>query len=215
MTTPTGAAILAASVDEFITGPAAFRQLRTGIGIGTRKMEKPNVLRLSWRETSAPPGGSRGEGPWKTEALTLLETNIDDMNAEALAFLMERLFEAGALDVTFSPLTMKKSRPGTRVSVLGREEKLDALRECLFRDSTTIGFREIPVNRLSLERREEDLAGDFGRARAKTVYLGEEKLRTKIEFEDRSRLARDRGVSLEAAEALILRGALDRPENRH
>ena len=81
------------------------------------------------------------------------------MNAEALAFLMDRLFDAGALDVSFSPLTMKKSRPGTGVSVLGRDEKLDALRECLFRNSTTIGFREITVNRLSLDRREEELSG--------------------------------------------------------
>ncbi|MDR2747446.1 MAG: nickel pincer cofactor biosynthesis protein LarC, partial [Treponema sp.] len=211
MTTPTGAAILAASVDEFITGPRAFTQLGTGVGIGTRRTDKPNVLRVSWREYA----GVRGEGrPWKTEALTLLETSIDDMNAEALGFLMERLFEAGALDVTFSPLTMKKSRPGTGVSVLGRDEKLDALRECLFRNSTTIGCREIAVNRLSLERREGELSGEFGAARAKTVYLGGEELRTKIEFEDRARLARERGISLEEAEALILRGAMDRPLNR-
>jgi uncharacterized protein (TIGR00299 family) protein len=208
MTTPTGAAILAASVDEFITGPSAFRQLKTGIGIGTRKMDKPNVLRVSWREDSA-----AGKGRWINETLTLLESNIDDMTAEALAFLMERLFEAGALDVTFCPLTMKKSRPGTRVSVLGRNENLDALRECFFRHSTTIGFREIPVNRVSLERREEEFAGGFGRVRGKTVYLGGDKLRTKIEYEDRARLARDRGISLEEAEALIRPGAVDRPEN--
>jgi uncharacterized protein (TIGR00299 family) protein len=211
MTTPTGAAILASCVDEFITGPAAFRQLKTGIGIGTRKMDKPNVLRVSWREAAGRgPAGKAGEAArdrgWKTETLTLLEANIDDMTGESLGFLMERLFEAGALDVTFSPLTMKKSRPGTKVSVLGREEQLDALREGLFRHSTTIGFREIPVNRVSLERREEDLSGDFGGARGKTVYLGGKELRTKIEFEDRARLARDRGISLEESEALIRRG---------
>jgi uncharacterized protein (TIGR00299 family) protein len=205
MTTPTGAAILASSVDEFITGPAAFRQLKTGVGIGTRKMDKPNLLRVSWRE-AAPQGDAAGAGRWIREDLTLLETNIDDMSAEALGFLMERLFEAGALDVTLSPLTMKKSRPGTKVSVLGRHGGLDALRECLFRHSTTIGFREIPVNRLSLERKEEELSGDFGRARRKTVYLGGEELRSKIEFEDRARLARDRGISLEESEALIRRG---------
>jgi uncharacterized protein (TIGR00299 family) protein len=214
MTTPTGAAILASCVDEFITGPRAFTPIKTGIGIGTRKMDKPNVLRLSWREYDPAPAQTRA-GLWKTEILTLLETDIDDMNAEALGFLMDRLFEAGALDVSFSPLTMKKSRPGTRVSVLGRDEKLDALRECLFRNSTTIGFREITVNRLSLDRCEGEFSGEFGRARAKTVYLGGEELRTKIEFEDRARLARDRGISLEEAEALILRGAMDRPPNRH
>jgi uncharacterized protein (TIGR00299 family) protein len=208
MTTPTGAAILAASVDEFITGPAAFRQLKTGIGIGTRKMDKPNVLRVSWRDClpAAADTTRDGLGRWKTETLTLLEANLDDMTGEALGFLMDRLFEAGALDVTFSPLVMKKSRPGTGVSVLGRDEKLDALRECLFRDSTTIGFREIQVKRLSLDRQETEIPGGFG-ARAKTVYLGGEELRTKIEFEDRSRLARERSISLEEAEALLRRAA--------
>jgi uncharacterized protein (TIGR00299 family) protein len=203
MTTPTGAAILAASVDEFITGPAAFRQFGTGIGIGTRKMDKPNVLRVSWRDTG--PAARDGTGRWKTETLTLLEANIDDMTGEALGFLMERLFDAGALDVTFSPVTMKKSRPGTAVSVLGRSEKLDALRESLFRNSTTIGFREITVERLSLERKET--AAGPGGARIKTAYLDGKELRTKIEFEDRARLARDRGISLEEAGALIRRAA--------
>ncbi|MDR0731616.1 MAG: nickel pincer cofactor biosynthesis protein LarC [Treponema sp.] len=208
MTTPTGAAILAASVDEFITGPAAFRQLRTGTGIGRRKLDKPNILRVSWRDYD-PAGTSAGgtterSGRWKTEALSLLEANIDDMTGEALGFLMERLFDAGALDVTFSPVTMKKSRPGTTVSVLCHAAKLDALRESLFRNSTTIGFRETAVERLSLDRKET--AGGLG-ARSKTVYLDGKELRTKIEFDDRARLARDRGISLEESEALIRRAA--------
>ncbi|MDR1635788.1 MAG: nickel pincer cofactor biosynthesis protein LarC [Treponema sp.] len=210
MTTPTGAAILAASVDEFITGPVSFRELKTGVGIGTRKMERPNVLRVSWRETpeALPPalsGNSAGKRPWETEALVLLEANIDDMTGEALGFLMERLFEAGALDLSFGSIVMKKSRPGTLVSVLARPAELDTLRECLFRNSTTIGFREIPVNRVSLRRQEETLEGDFGSAGLKTVFLGDEKLRAKVEFEDRARLARERGIALDEAERRILR----------
>jgi uncharacterized protein (TIGR00299 family) protein len=210
MTTPTGAAILAASVDEFITGPASFRELKTGIGIGTRKMERPNVLRVSWRESpeAVPetlPQETADSRPWKTEALVLLEANIDDMTGEALGFLMERLFEAGALDVSFGSIVMKKSRPGTLVSVLARPGDLDALGECLFRNSTTIGFREIPVNRVSLRRQEGALKGNFGSAGLKTVFLGDEKLRAKVEFEDRARLARERGISLDEAERLILR----------
>jgi uncharacterized protein (TIGR00299 family) protein len=200
MTTPTGAAILAASVDEFITGPASFREIKTGVGIGARKMDRPNVLRVSWRETPE----AAGPRPWMTEALVLLETNIDDMSGETLGFLMERLFEAGALDVSFGSIMMKKSRPGTLVSVLARPGDLDALRECLFRNSTTIGFREIPVNRVSLRRQEGTLEGNFGSARLKTVFLGDEKLRTKVEFEDRARLARERGISLDEAEWMIL-----------
>ena len=81
-----------------------------------------------------------------------MEANIDDMTGEALGFLMERLFEAGALDVTMSPCVMKKSRPGTLVSVLCRGGNADPLREAFFRHSATICFRENPVSRLSLKR---------------------------------------------------------------
>ncbi|GHV40123.1 UPF0272 protein [Spirochaetia bacterium] len=209
MTTPTGAAILASCVDEFITGPASFTELKTGYGIGTRKMEKPNFLRVSWRETplreESPAALSSGK-PWKEEELVLLEANIDDMTGEALGFLMERLFDAGALDVTFSPITMKKSRPGTLVSVLGSPAKLDLLRDAFFRNSATIGFRETRVNRVSLKREEGSLSGSFGSAREKTVFYGDKKLRSKIEFEDRAKLAREKGISLDEAERIIAQG---------
>jgi uncharacterized protein (DUF111 family) len=220
MTTPTGAAILASCVDEFIASDrmshGSFREIKTGYGIGTRKMDKPNLLRVSWREESvttddtanAPVPGTIGpevrvpgtKVPWKTEELILMEANIDDMSGEALGFLMESLFTDGALDVTFTPCVMKKSRPGTIVSVLTGAAKLNVLRETLFRRSTTIGFRETTVRRLSLKREEE--RPDTG-ARRKTVYYGAEKLRSKIEFEDRASLARERGISLEEAERII------------
>ncbi|MDR3138717.1 MAG: nickel pincer cofactor biosynthesis protein LarC [Treponema sp.] len=207
MTTPTGAAILAASVDEFIN-TGNFKEIKTGYGIGTRKMERPNLLRISLRE-EAPSGGA--EQPWKTEELVLLETNIDDMTGEALGFLMERLFEAGALDVTLNPCVMKKSRPGTLVSVLVPPAKLDSLRRLLFELSSTIGFREIPIRRLSLRREESIRSGAFGEAREKTVFYGGKPLRSKIEFEDRARVAREGGLSLMEAERLIAgRGSSER-----
>jgi uncharacterized protein (TIGR00299 family) protein len=204
MTTPTGAAILASCVDEFISS-ARFREIKTGYGIGKRKTDKPNVLRLSLREEGlrAKAGGDR---PWSIEERILMEANIDDMSGEALGFLMDSLFAEGALDVTFSPCTMKKSRPGIVLSVLTEVEKLNGLRETLFRKSTTIGFREIPVRRLSLRREEEKLSGNFGEARQKTVFYGKERLRSKIEFNDRARLAKDRGISLEEAERIIRDG---------
>jgi uncharacterized protein (DUF111 family) len=208
MTTPTGAAILASSVDEF-TSAANFREQKTGYGIGTRKMDKPNLLRVSWREESAADAGTEVPGtevPWKTEELVLMEANIDDMTGEALGFIMESLFTAGALDVTFTPCVMKKSRPGTIVSVLTGQEKLNMLRETLFRGSTTIGFRESTVRRLSLRREEEKLGAEYGEARRKIVYYGAEKLRSKVEFEDRARLARERGITLEEAERIISDG---------
>jgi uncharacterized protein (TIGR00299 family) protein len=224
MTTPTGAAILAASVDEFITGPRGFTEIKTGYGIGTRKMERPNVLRVSWREERAPiPAGQvpeggaapacaplHGAGPGTdlvAEELALIETNIDDMSGEALGFLMERLFEGGALDVTLSPCVMKKSRPGTIVSLLCPPHNLEALGRILLTHSTTIGFREIPIRRFSLRREAGTLAGEFGRARTKTVFRDGGVLRSKIEFEDRARLARERDISLADAEELIKTGA--------
>jgi uncharacterized protein (TIGR00299 family) protein len=201
MTTPTGAAILAASVDAF-TETASFTEIKTGYGIGRRKLEKPNVLRLSLREEAAEADGDL----WNTEELTLIETNIDDMTGEALGFLMERLFAAGALDVTFSPCTMKKSRPGVVVSVLCAQQNLDALRRTLFRQSTAIGFREQTVRRLSLRRGMETEETASGAVRRKSVFLGGEELRAKIEYEDRARVAREKNISLEEAERSIFNG---------
>jgi uncharacterized protein (DUF111 family) len=198
MTTPTGAAILASSVDEFTT-TGTFRELKTAYGIGKRKLDKPNILRISWREEA-------GTGEFLTEELTVLETNIDDMTGEALGFLMETLFASGALDVNFIPCVMKKSRPGTVVSVLAPPEKIDVLRRALFRNSQAIGFREIPVRRLSLRREEAELRGEFGKARTKTVFYDGKALRAKVEYEDRARLARERGISLEEAEKIIAGG---------
>jgi uncharacterized protein (TIGR00299 family) protein len=198
MTTPTGAAILRACVDEFVT-ESAFVPLKEGIGIGTRRMDKPNFLRVSLREMGAnpaasgdKPGDSRkndkpGAQPWLEETLYSLECNIDDMTGEDFGFLQERLFQAGALDVAFIPCTMKKNRPGIIVQVLCDEKQRHAVRLTLFTKSTTIGFRETTVNRLSLRREEAVIDSGFGPARVKKVYLGDEFLRQKIEYDDRIR----------------------------
>jgi uncharacterized protein (TIGR00299 family) protein len=216
MTTPTGAAIIAASVDEFVT-QCAFTEIRTGCGIGTRRMERPNLLRVSLRETPpvfppAPaaamsPGAGQPPGGVLCEELVLIEANIDDMTAEALAFLMERLFASGALDVTITPCLMKKSRPGSIVAALCSRDKLDALRDAMFRYSSTIGFREIPSRRISLARATGKLSGGFGSAGTKEVYYNGKLLRSKIEYEDRAAIARARGISLPEAERLIENGA--------
>ncbi|MFP3089850.1 nickel pincer cofactor biosynthesis protein LarC [Treponema sp. TIM-1] len=207
MTTPTGAAILAATVDEFTTA-GSFREIKTGYGIGTRRMERPNLLRVSLREEADVPP----HGDWRIEELVLLEANIDDMSGEALGFLMETLFAAGALDVTFTPVVMKKSRPGTIISVLCPPKKLDTLRELMFKKSATIGFRETEVRRLSLRREEDTLEGEWGAFRRKTVFYGEKPLRSKLEYDDRARIAREQGLSLEEAEERILTGLPKRKE---
>jgi uncharacterized protein (TIGR00299 family) protein len=203
MTTPTGAAILRACVDEFVTAAtSAFVPIKEGIGIGTRRMDKPNFLRVSLRETGtgAPDGngeencegnGSSSGGLWLEEKLFSLECTIDDMTGEDFGFLQERLFHAGALDVAFIPCTMKKNRPGIIVQVLCKRENLDAARLTLFTKSTTIGFRETAVKRLSLRREEAVIETADGAMRVKKVYLGEEFLRQKIEYDDRIKHERD------------------------
>ncbi|GMO14980.1 MAG: nickel pincer cofactor biosynthesis protein LarC [Spirochaetaceae bacterium] len=187
MTTPTGAAILAASVDEF-TAKMRWREIKSAYGIGGRKLEKPNVLRVSLREEA----DIEIKDGVKFEERFLLEANIDDMTGEGFGFLMESLFEAGALDVTFTPCVMKKSRPGTIVSVLCAENKLAKLRETLFRRSTTIGLREIPVRRYALER-EISRNGEL-----KTSWFGQQK-RVKTEYEYRARIAREKNIPLDEA----------------
>jgi uncharacterized protein (TIGR00299 family) protein len=189
MTTPTGAAILAASVDEFIDA-ASWVEVKTAYGLGTRQLEKPNVLRASLRkETSKSQAGACRE-----EERYMLETNIDDMTGEGFGFLMESLFEAGALDVSFIPCVMKKSRPATVVSVLCAPETRAALRSVLFRRSTTIGLREYPVRRYALRREERTVSG----MRTKSVEF-EGQRRTKIEYDDRAAYARKQDIPLDEA----------------
>ena len=203
MTTPTGAAILAASVDEFVT-KSVFKHIKTAYGVGARKLDRPNVLAVSWREEwpdAAPPS----PGGWIQQELTVIETNIDDMTGEALGFLMDRLFEAGALDVTFTSCVMKKSRPGVVVSVLCPNESLTPLRRVIFEKSSAIGFRETAVRRVSLPREQRRIGCGADEAEVKTVFVDEKRRRSKIEYRDRERLARERDLSLDEAEELIKR----------
>ncbi|MDR2659907.1 MAG: nickel pincer cofactor biosynthesis protein LarC [Spirochaetaceae bacterium] len=215
MTTPTGAAILAASVDSFVPS-ASFKQIKTAYGIGTRKLDKANVLAVSWREEPAQAGGQfyaqdcgqpRDDNwisdNWISEELIMLETNVDDMTGEAFGFLMDRLFEAGALDVTFTSCVMKKSRPGIIVSVLCPPLKLKQIRSVIFEKSSAIGFRETTVRRISLPREQHSIKYGAGNAEIKTVFLDEKRKRSKIEYRDREKLACKKDISLNEAEDLI------------
>ncbi|MDR1240235.1 MAG: nickel pincer cofactor biosynthesis protein LarC [Treponema sp.] len=203
MTTPTGAAILASQVDEFVHN-AAFTELKTGYGLGTRKLDKPNVLRVSWREDAQP--AAKEQDLIEIESI-LMESNIDDMTGEELAFLMECLFREGARDVVFVPCMMKKNRPGTLVSVLCPPEKLAAMRNTMFTQSKTIGIRETPAHCFALRRKEASIVnGGSCAGKKKIVYYGGKELRDKIEFEDRADLARRKNISLWEAEELIRKG---------
>jgi uncharacterized protein (TIGR00299 family) protein len=200
MTTPTGAAIIAANVTEFITATSTVIVKKSGIGIGHRVFDKPNILRLSILEDNKADGESGNQNVyWQSEELTLIEANIDDMTGEAFGFLQQCLFEAGALDVTLIPCTMKKSRPGVIVSCLCPPEKLDALRRTMFERSTTIGFREIQVERKYLKRDKHTMEGLYGSVDVKTAFLADGQTRSKVEARDREVIANKLNINLDDA----------------
>lgn len=183
--TPTGAAIVAA-LGRSGTLPA-MTLLGVGHGAGMKDFpDRPNILRLLL--------GSREESCH--DQVYVLETHIDDMTPELAGFLMERLLAAGALDVAFSPLQMKKNRPGFRLTLLAETEKLEELARLVVTESTAIGVRYYPVQRLILEREIVSRATSLGEVRVKVAREGGRTLRVTPEFDDCRRLALEHGMPL-------------------
>ena len=188
--TPTGVAILAALVDEFTATPS-FTIVKTGYGIGHRDTEIPNVLRVCIGETD------ESTGTEKTVDAVVMECNIDDMNPERYAFVMERLFEADADDVYLQNIMMKKSRPAVTLSVLCGPEKIKAIEHLLFTETSTLGVRYQHVKKTMLERRAGTVDTPWGAVRIKEAYYQGRKLRTKPEYDDCAAIARKNGISIE------------------
>ena len=132
------------------------------------------------------------------------ECNIDDMTAEELAFAAERLMEEGAKDVTLTQLQMKKGRPGTMLTVMTADEEAEKERivGLIFRYTTTIGIREVVSERYILDREETILDTPYGKVRCKTVS-GYGVTRSKLEYEDLARIAKEQGISISEARKLI------------
>jgi len=188
MVTPTGAAILASFSAGFGEIPP-MRIERVGYGVGDRAFaEIPNVLRIILGED---------EGTWEGDRVWVVETDIDDMSPEIHGYLMERLPEAGALDVTFTPVQMKKNRPGTTIKVLAHQAEVDSIIDTLFRESTSIGVRLYPVRRAKLGRRLEEVETEYGTVRVKVSADGRGRIVNVMpEFEDCKRIAKERGIPL-------------------
>jgi len=204
--TPTGVAILAALADEFTEKPE-FTIVKTGYGIGHRDTEIPNVLRVCIGEIDENHVGITNSAQKKTyqTASTMettvdavvMECNIDDMNPERYAYVMERLFEAGADDVYLQNIMMKKSRPAVMLSVLCDPEKIPAIEHLLFTETTTLGVRYRYVKKTMLDRRTATVDTPWGQVRIKEAYYQGEKLRTKPEYDDCAAIARKHGISIE------------------
>jgi uncharacterized protein (TIGR00299 family) protein len=186
--TPTGAAIIASLAGSFGRVPSMSIS-GTGCGAGDRDFpDVPNILRVIM--------GKRAGVLLPRDELCVAETNIDDMNPEILGFLMERLLAGGALDVTFSPLQMKKNRPGVKVTILCAPEHLESLARVVLVESTSTGVRYYPACRIKTERSAEERETSLGRVTVKVIRDNETVLRIAPEFEECRRIALERGIPL-------------------
>lgn len=195
-TTPTGAAILVAIVDEF-TDSISFPIQKTAYGIGQRDHEVPNVLRVYLLETA------NETADVSTETASLLEANIDDMNPEHYDYLLEQLLQAGASDAWLTPIIMKKSRPAVQLSVLSPVKLVSQLKQLIFTHSTSIGLREYSVQKSMLRREERIVQTTLGPVRIKQSFFNGQRVRWKAEAEDCRQLASQHKLSLQAIEEEI------------
>jgi len=176
-TTPTGAALLATLVNGWGSLPPMVLE-QVGHGAGTRDpVEHPNVLRLT---LGTPPSASGAGSP----TATLLETNIDDMDPRLWPRVIDRLLAAGASDAWLTPIQMKKGRPAFTLSVLVADVRLADVRDGVFRETTTIGLRELTVGKVALERSGEVVHVDGQPIAVKVASRNGEVLNRSVEWED-------------------------------
>lgn len=199
LVTPTGAAILSSVAAAF--GPIPPMTLEAiGYGAGGRDLPIPNVLRVLLGRAAAPSDA-------QVETLTVLETNIDDLNPEIYDYVMARLFDGGALDVFLAPIQMKKNRPATLLRVLCRPEAAQTLTEILFAETSTLGVRQHLVTRHCLARSIETVETPYGPVRVKVAHLNDGRKRAAPEYEDCRRLAQVSGVPLQEIYRAAMRHA--------
>jgi pyridinium-3,5-bisthiocarboxylic acid mononucleotide nickel chelatase len=196
LVTPTGAVLLTSIAQEF-GGFPAMTLGRVGMGSGRRELPFPNVVRVWLGETGrehAVGERLRHDG-LRVETLTLLETNIDDLNPQVYEHVLHRLLAAGALDVTLTPLHMKKNRPATMLSVLCRSKDADALLPIILTETTTLGVRRSTIERVSMPRSIETVETRFGSIQVK-VARWNDFVRAVPEYEDCRRIAEEQDVPL-------------------
>lgn len=191
--TPTGAAIIKTLAHSFGEIPQ-MKILKTGYGIGDRDFKEiPNLLRVIMGENNhplIPPFKKKGRGFYgQTESLIMLETNIDDMNPQIYDYVMEKFFDAGALDVFLTPIQMKKNRPAILLKCLCTENKKDKLLEIIFKETTSIGIRAYSVERYCLDREMKKISTKYGRLNVKISKLNGEIVNSQPEYEDCKRIA--------------------------
>lgn len=187
LTTPTGAALIKSLAQGFGSiPPAVFNKVGVGAG-GTNIANMPNVLRIFLGDTLR---------DYPAETITVIETNIDDMNPQLYGYLMEKLYREGALDVFLTQILMKKSRPGIKLSVLCGSEQKNTLIELILRETTTIGIRYYETSRVTMQRRFAYVQTKYGPVRVKISSAGRSVARSVPEFDDCRKLAEANDVPL-------------------
>lgn len=187
LVTPTGAAIAVTLSTSFGTPPQMTLE-KVGLGAGSQDLSLPNILRL-WIGSEGDAGRGR-----ELETIAVLETQIDDLNPQAIGYVFEALFQGGALDVFTTAIAMKKSRPGVLLTVICPPEKTSACENLLFRETTTLGIRRTFQERSQLKREIQQVETIFGTVRVKLAFEGDGEakilLNVQPEYEDCAELAR-------------------------
>ncbi|MGE3801121.1 MAG: nickel pincer cofactor biosynthesis protein LarC [Candidatus Kapaibacterium sp.] len=211
LTTPTGAGVVRALSSGTLQGKE-FQVYGTGFGAGTRELpDRPNLLRVVIGEIAE----SKSEGEQRinrteTDRVMLVETNVDDMNPQGWPHVIERLLEAGALDVWLTPILMKKGRPAHTLSVLVEEATLDAITTIIFSETSTIGVRMSSVERRKLRREEGVIDTVFGSIRVKYVE-GSDGVVARPEADEIGRIAQERNLPFKRVAEIL---SSDKTEGR-
>jgi uncharacterized protein (TIGR00299 family) protein len=204
LVTPTGAAVLAA-LARFERPALTVKAI--GYGFGQKALPWANCLRLVLGAAASTRTSGDETAGLDRDEVTVIESNIDNMTGEALGWLLDHLLASGALDVSYSPLHMKKSRPGTLLNILARPADASRLAALVIRDSGTLGVRMHRADRLKAQRAEEEIETPLGPARIKLKRIGDTVVAATPEYEDCRALAERHTLPIETVMARVAAAA--------
>ena len=202
LVTPTGAAIISTFAESYGLMPE-MNLNKIGIGVGSRNIGGPNTLRVFLGEEVTV------DGETQNDDIIVINSNIDDSSGEDLGYVLEKLMDAGALDVSYAPIFMKKNRPAYRLEVICRAETREKLSEIIFDETTTIGVRYYPVQREELTRVRTLVDTELGQIEAKQVSTTSGHTYTYPEYESMKAIASELGISIKSVRAAFEKGLRD------
>ena len=202
LVTPTGAAIISTFAESYGLIPE-MNLNKIGIGVGSRNIGGPNTLRVFLGEDVT------ADGETQNDDIIVINSNIDDSSGEDLGYVLEKLMDAGALDVSYSPIFMKKNRPAYRLEVICRAETREKLSEIIFDETTTIGVRYYVVQREELTRVRTLVDTELGQIEAKQVSTASGHTYTYPEYESMKTIASELGISMKSVRTAFEKGLRD------